>query len=155
MIRNSYFERITTKIISWELWFEFIVILVPTVTITCKDELTTCDEYQADLCSNHLFRLFREKNCRKFCGICKGTYSALYVAIFSSDDTDQLNVYFLYFCLTYIKRNITRIKSYTLNFVSCITKCNCWYNERSDYLKYENHFSFTALVSRFLRYISR
>ena len=91
------------------------MILVPTVTITCKDELTTCDEYQADLCSNHLFRLFREKNCRKFCGICKGTYSALYVAIFSSDDTDQLNVYLVIFLF-----NIYQIQYYLYKKLYCI-----------------------------------
>ncbi|XP_052703991.1 uncharacterized protein ZK673.1-like [Crassostrea angulata] len=43
----------------------------PTVTIDCVDQLHNCDEYQRDLCTNSLYRLFREQNCRKYCRICK------------------------------------------------------------------------------------
>ncbi|XP_078310638.1 uncharacterized protein LOC144618469 [Crassostrea virginica] len=43
----------------------------PTVTVLCVDQLKNCDEYQADLCINSLYRLFREEKCRKYCGICK------------------------------------------------------------------------------------
>nr|XP_022336173.1 uncharacterized protein ZK673.1-like [Crassostrea virginica] len=43
----------------------------PTLTILCKDEIPNCEDYSRDLCTNHLYRIFREKNCRKFCGICK------------------------------------------------------------------------------------
>ncbi|XP_061171904.1 uncharacterized protein LOC133181406 [Saccostrea echinata] len=46
--------------------------LVPTQSVECKDKLPTCAEYQSDLCTNRLFRLFREENCRKFCKICEG-----------------------------------------------------------------------------------
>ncbi|XP_056018424.1 uncharacterized protein LOC125668451 [Ostrea edulis] len=44
----------------------------PTVSDECKDTLPNCDEYQSDMCTNHLYKLFREINCRQFCGICKG-----------------------------------------------------------------------------------
>lgn len=62
--------------------FDFIVLnptvsnynqfVTPTVTIDCVDLLHNCDEYQRDLCTNPLYRLFREQNCRKYCRICKG-----------------------------------------------------------------------------------
>uniref|UniRef100_K1Q7M6 Uncharacterized protein n=1 Tax=Magallana gigas TaxID=29159 RepID=K1Q7M6_MAGGI len=42
---------------------------VPTMAIKCEDKLPNCDEY-LDVCSKHLYLLFREENCRKFCGIC-------------------------------------------------------------------------------------
>ncbi|XP_062597182.1 uncharacterized protein LOC134258655 [Saccostrea cucullata] len=43
----------------------------PTLTILCKDEIPTCRDYSADLCTNPLYRIFRERKCRKYCGICK------------------------------------------------------------------------------------
>lgn len=44
----------------------------PTRIVPCSDKLTNCDEYPPDLCTNELYRLWREDNCRKFCGICSG-----------------------------------------------------------------------------------
>ncbi|XP_056004618.1 uncharacterized protein LOC125660456 isoform X2 [Ostrea edulis] len=44
----------------------------PTLTILCKDEIPNCADYQGDMCTNPFYRLFREKNCRKSCNICKG-----------------------------------------------------------------------------------
>uniref|UniRef100_K1PAK4 Uncharacterized protein n=1 Tax=Magallana gigas TaxID=29159 RepID=K1PAK4_MAGGI len=44
----------------------------PTRIVPCSDKLTNCDEYPPDLCSNEVYRLWREDNCRKFCGICSG-----------------------------------------------------------------------------------
>lgn len=49
-----------------------IVSVAPTQIIPCTDKLTTCDEYLLDLCINEFYRLWREDNCRKFCGICSG-----------------------------------------------------------------------------------
>ncbi|XP_052706071.1 uncharacterized protein ZK673.1-like [Crassostrea angulata] len=42
----------------------------PTLTILCKDEIPNCEDYSRDLCTNPLYRIFREKNCRKSCKIC-------------------------------------------------------------------------------------
>lgn len=44
----------------------------PTRTVPCSDKLANCDEYPPDLCTNELYRLWREDNCRKFCGVCSG-----------------------------------------------------------------------------------
>lgn len=46
--------------------------LGPTLTILCKDEIPNCEDYSRDLCTNPLYRIFREKNCRKSCKICTG-----------------------------------------------------------------------------------
>nr|XP_022336718.1 uncharacterized protein LOC111132994 isoform X2 [Crassostrea virginica] len=44
----------------------------PTRIVPCRDRLTNCDEYSSDLCINPLYRLWREENCRKYCGVCTG-----------------------------------------------------------------------------------
>uniref|UniRef100_A0A8W8IXA3 ShKT domain-containing protein n=1 Tax=Magallana gigas TaxID=29159 RepID=A0A8W8IXA3_MAGGI len=50
---------------------------IMTTTIPCVDVLPNCDEYQNDLCDNNLYRLFRNKNCRRFCIICTGDFDHL------------------------------------------------------------------------------
>nr|XP_022345092.1 uncharacterized protein LOC111137753 isoform X1 [Crassostrea virginica] len=45
----------------------------PTRIVPCRDRLTNCDEYSSDLCINPLYRLWREENCRKYCGVCTGS----------------------------------------------------------------------------------
>lgn len=55
-------------------------ILGPTLTILCKDEIPNCEDYSRDLCTNPLYRIFREKNCRKFCKICTGNVGTLQTA---------------------------------------------------------------------------
>lgn len=44
--------------------------IVPTTQGPCVDKINNCIEYNDDLCTNPLFRLFREDNCQKFCGLC-------------------------------------------------------------------------------------
>lgn len=63
------FDFIVFGIIFFSTYYQ---IVAPTVTIDCMDQLHNCDEYQRDLCTNPLYRLFREQNCRKYCRICKG-----------------------------------------------------------------------------------
>ncbi|XP_071167719.1 uncharacterized protein [Mytilus edulis] len=43
-----------------------------TSPMPCVDKIPNCNEYDADLCTNPLYRLFREDNCMKFCSLCKG-----------------------------------------------------------------------------------
>ncbi|CAC5419038.1 unnamed protein product [Mytilus coruscus] len=43
-----------------------------TSPVPCVDKIPNCNEYDADLCTNPLYRLFREDNCLKFCNLCKG-----------------------------------------------------------------------------------
>lgn len=50
---------------------DLIYILVNTTTPPCVDKISHCNEYDADLCTNPLYRLFREDNCQQFCGLCK------------------------------------------------------------------------------------
>lgn len=65
----------------WVCWYKSITMILktiilfsvaPTRIVPCSDKLTNCDEYPPDLCTNELYRLWREDNCRKFCGICSG-----------------------------------------------------------------------------------
>ncbi|XP_071181496.1 uncharacterized protein [Mytilus edulis] len=44
---------------------------VSTPPSSCVDKISNCYEYDADLCTNPLYRLFREDNCQLFCGLCK------------------------------------------------------------------------------------
>ncbi|CAG2185197.1 unnamed protein product [Mytilus edulis] len=46
----------------------------------CVDKITNCNEYDADLCTNPLYRLFTTDNCQKFCGLCKTTASTTMAA---------------------------------------------------------------------------
>lgn len=41
-----------------------------TSPLPCINHIHNCQEYGDDLCTNPLYRLFREDNCRKFCGLC-------------------------------------------------------------------------------------
>ncbi|XP_048747795.2 uncharacterized protein LOC125659995 isoform X2 [Ostrea edulis] len=52
---------------------------VLTTTVPCFDVKDNCDEYQSDLCRNNLYRLFRERNCRKFCKICTGDFDSMMI----------------------------------------------------------------------------
>lgn len=72
--RPSYivFDFIVFGIILFSLITINLYNVAPTVTIDCVDQLHNCDEYQRDLCTNSLYRLLREQNCRKYCRICKG-----------------------------------------------------------------------------------
>ncbi|XP_076107700.1 uncharacterized protein LOC143075976 isoform X3 [Mytilus galloprovincialis] len=45
--------------------------IVSTPPSSCVDKISNCYEYDADLCTNPLYRLFREDNCQLFCGLCK------------------------------------------------------------------------------------
>ncbi|VDI58130.1 Hypothetical predicted protein [Mytilus galloprovincialis] len=45
--------------------------IVGTPPSSCVDKISNCYEYDADLCTNPLYRLFREDNCQLFCGLCK------------------------------------------------------------------------------------
>lgn len=54
-----------------------------TSPIPCVDKIPNCNEYDADLCTNPLYRLFREDNCRKFCSLCTGMYKRIIIHYFS------------------------------------------------------------------------
>ncbi|KAK3103323.1 hypothetical protein FSP39_018485 [Pinctada imbricata] len=43
---------------------------VPPTFTPCVDKLLNCEEYNKDLCTNPLYRFFREANCRKYCDLC-------------------------------------------------------------------------------------
>ncbi|XP_063397551.1 uncharacterized protein LOC134681842 isoform X2 [Mytilus trossulus] len=45
--------------------------IVSTPPPSCVDKISNCNEYDADLCTNPLYRLFKEDNCQLFCGLCK------------------------------------------------------------------------------------
>lgn len=46
------------------------ICIVNTPPPPCVDKISNCNEYDADLCTNPLYRLFREDNCQLFCGLC-------------------------------------------------------------------------------------
>jgi len=54
-----------------------------TSPLPCVDKIPNCNEYDADLCTNPLYRLFREDNCRKFCSLCTGMYKRIIIHYFS------------------------------------------------------------------------
>ena len=67
---HYYIERKVE--ISWGINCKDFYFLAPTRIVPCRDRLTNCDEYSSDLCINPLYRLWREENCRKYCGVCTG-----------------------------------------------------------------------------------
>ncbi|CAG2233741.1 unnamed protein product [Mytilus edulis] len=40
------------------------------IRVPCLDKISNCHEYDADLCTNVVYKLFRKDNCARFCGIC-------------------------------------------------------------------------------------
>ena len=68
-IYHEYSWRVHKSSLSYEFHLAGVA---PTRIVPCRDQLTNCDEYSSDVCVNPLYRLWREDNCRKYCGICSG-----------------------------------------------------------------------------------